>query len=645
MNDIQRQVYIDEAAELLCDLEVSLLELEEKPQDAELIGRIFRALHTIKGSGAMFGFDAIASFTHQLETAFEAVRDGRLQATPELVGLTLDARDHIQRLLHDSGGDAALTESGVRILARLGTTVPNSHRSAPEQPHDPEIRDEISALPHSYHICFEPHAELLLTGNNPILLLRELAELGECSLVAHLDRIPQLDAIDPEQCYTRWEILLTTTAGENAIRDVLLFVEDRATVTIECIDEESTGSLKCLSEALNESASRSPSPSVTLRVSADKLDSLVNIVGELVTVQARLSGYAAASGSAEAGFISEEVERLTERLRETTMSVRMLPIRETFSRFKRLVRDLSAELGKNAELTTEGDDTELDKTVIEQLSDPLLHLVRNAVDHGIERPEARRAAGKPVHGKVRLSARHEGAFVLIQVFDDGAGMNREAIRARATERGIIAPGAVLTDQEVLALIFQPGFSTATRVTEISGRGVGMDVVQRSLDTLRGSLSLTSEPGLGSTVTLKIPLTLAIIDGLLLQAAGDFYVVPLANISECLELTRRCDRRGGHSLIEVRGELVPYIVLRDHFALSGDPPPIEQVIVAETREGKCGFVVDRVIGDHHTVIKKLGCLYRHVEEIPGATILGNGAVALILDVEKLAAEVMRESRRN
>jgi two-component system chemotaxis sensor kinase CheA len=634
MNDVQRQVYIDEAAELLSDLEVSLLALEERPDDAELIGRIFRGLHTIKGSGAMFGFDAIASFTHQLETAFEAVRDGRVRVTPDLIGLTLDARDHIQRLLHQPAADALSTEAGMRILARLCTAAPDFEPAAADVPRSPEVPAEIPAAPRQYRIHFEPHPDILLTGNDPILLLRELAGLGECSLVAQLDRIPQLDAFDPEQCCTRWDALLTTTASENAIRDIFIFVEERATVTIERVAEPAR-----VPEA------RCSAPSATLRVSADKLDSLVNIVGELVTVQARLSGYAAASGSAEAGLIAEEVERLTERLRETTMSVRMLPIGETFSRFKRLVRDLSAELGKNVELTTEGDDTELDKTVIEQLNDPLMHLVRNAVDHGIERPEQRRAAGKPANGTVRLAARHAGAFVLIEVSDDGTGMNRDAIRARAVERGIIAPGAVLTDQEVLSLIFKPGFSTAERVTEISGRGVGMDVVQRSLDALRGSLSLASETGLGSTVTLKIPLTLAIIDGLLLEAAGEFYVVPLSNISECLELTRRSARPARHSLIEVRGELVPYIALRDHFALSGDPPPVEQVIVAETREGKCGFVVDRVIGDHHTVIKKLGCLYRHVEEIPGATILGNGSVALILDVERLAAEVMRETCRN
>jgi two-component system chemotaxis sensor kinase CheA len=326
------------------------------------------------------------------------------------------------------------------------------------------------------------------------------------------------------------------------------------------------------------------------------------------------------------------------------MSIRMLPIGDTFSRFNRLVRDLSAELGKKIEMVTEGGETELDKTVIEQLSDPLVHLVRNAVDHGIEQPERRLATGKPETGRIHLSACHSGAFVLIRVTDDGAGMNRDAIRARAIERGMIPSDAVLTDQEIFALVMQPGFSTSAQVTEISGRGVGMDVVQRSLDVLRGTLTVSSEPGRGTTVTLKIPLTLAIIDGLLVEAGGAFYVVPLSNISECIELRRSANGAHRGSLVNVRGELVPYVVLRDRFGLWGDPPEIEQVIVAETRDGKCGFVVDRVIGDHHTVIKKLGNLYRHVEEVSGATILGDGTVALILDVDKLAMELIRESRR-
>jgi two-component system chemotaxis sensor kinase CheA len=635
--DRHRQTYLDEAAELLADLEGSLLELEERPDDPELIGRAFRALHTIKGSGAMFGFDEVASFTHELETLFDAIRGGHVPMSMELVGISLAARDHIQGLLRVSP-DAAV-ESGDLILERLRRAVGNCGESPVESlpPCVPSV--EPAGELKAWRIVFEPLPDFFLSGADPVPLLEELRALGECSVSADVDRIPDLDAFNPEVCYTRWTVDLTTASSIDAIRDIFIFVDNHTRVSIDpVVDIQEPPHDTTLAPKKQEAAS-------TLRVSAAKLDDLVNIVGELVTVQARLSGYALASGASEVHFIAEEVERLTERLRENTMSIRMLPIGDTFNRFKRLVRDLSAELGKKIEMVTEGNETELDKTVIEQLSDPLVHLVRNAVDHGIEQPEQRLAAGKPETGRIHLSACHSGAFVLIRVTDDGAGLDRDAIRSRAIERGMISADAALTEQETFALVMKPGFSTSQQVTEISGRGVGMDVVQRSLDALRGTLSISSTPGRGTTLTLKIPLTLAIIDGLLVEAGGGFYVVALSNISECIEIRRRASAGHGRAaLVPVRGELVPYVVLRDRFALPGDPPEIEQVIVAETREGKCGFVVDRVIGDHHTVIKKLGNLYRHVEEVSGATILGDGSVALILDVDKLAVELIRESRR-
>jgi two-component system, chemotaxis family, sensor kinase CheA len=714
MTDSLRAAYLEEAGELLAELEVSLLELEAKPSDMELVGRVFRALHTIKGSGGMFGFDDVAAFTHELETVFDDVREGRIAVTPEIVGITLAARDHIQSLLRaaaggESPGDAPrepLEVSGAKILERLRQAAPVSAASlgsqavvvpletsrevAVEAAAD-QAADHNSDGTRSYRIRFEPHPDIFLSGVNPTLVLKELDELGDLSLIAHVDRIPDLDQFNPESCYTYWDAVLTTRASIDAIRDVFIFVEDRALISVEPIaagayeharigdllvergvadkaDVETTlaeiplaGELLVQAgvvseqqvaaavleqqhlDSLREKRNKSEAAS-TLRVPASKLDALVNIVGELVTVQARLSEFALISGDPEISFISEEVERLSELLRENAMSIRMLPIGETFTRFKRLVRDLSSELDKKVELTTEGNETELDKTVIEQLSDPLVHLIRNSVDHGIESPERRLAAGKPETGRIHLSATHAGAHVLIRVSDDGGGLNREAIRARAVERGLIAPDAQLNEQETNALIFKPGFSTAAKITGISGRGVGMDVVQRSLDALRGSLTVSSKPGKGTEVTLKIPLTLAIIDGLLVEAGGAYFVAPVSNISECIELTRN-GGSGRGSLVNVRGDLVPYVSLRDRFAIPGVAPKIEQVIVAETQDGKFGVVVDRIIGDHHTVIKKLGNIYRHVEEVSGATILGDGTVALILDVAKLTAGVIREGQLN
>ena len=670
MTDRHIATFLEEAAELLKELEHSLLELEERPDDSELVGRVFRAMHTLKGSGAMFGFTALSAFTHRLETVFDGVRSGTIPVTAELIGVTLSARDHIRFLLEAAhAGDSASDPIGESILNRLQQAV-GVEAPATQQTEAFDTRAAGGEQPigqrSSYRIRFQPAADILLNGTNPLLPLRELSDLGECSIIAHLDSIPALDRYDPEQCYTYWDAVLTTTAGENAIRDVFIFVEDRAQLTIRKIDTaeasaEGARSSPRVGEILVRKGSVTPdrlaaalleqqhlsdlrqSPQrteteSTLRVPAAKLDNLVNIVGELVTMQARLSTYALDSGEAEIGFIAGEVERLAETLRESTMGMRMLPIADTFARFKRLVRDLSCDLGKRVELVLEGSTTELDKSVIEFLADPLVHLIRNAVDHGIERPERRIAAGKPAVGKLVLSAQHEGAFVSIRVCDDGGGLQYDKIHARAVEQGLIARDAVLSEQETAALILKPGFSTSATVSEISGRGVGTDVVQRSVEALRGSLSLESTPGRGTSITLRIPLTLAIIDGLLVDVGGDCFVVPLASISSCMQLVREC-KDSQQSLVTVRDQLVPYIVLRDRFGIGGSPPRNEQVIIAETREGPCGLVVDRVIGEHHTVVKKLGHLCRHVDEVSGATILGNGKVALILDVEKVAAAVL------
>ncbi|MDX2150378.1 MAG: chemotaxis protein CheA [Bryobacteraceae bacterium] len=686
--DWQREAYREEAGELLAELEIALLELEQSPERADLIARVFRALHTIKGSGAMFGFTLIAEFTHEVETAFDLVREGALEASPELVNLTLAARDHIKRLLGAESDDAALAAAGAPLLERLRQVVGTrgGGAAAAKGILNPELPAE-SGEEQTFRIRFQPPPDLLADGTNPILLARELASLGELSSLVHVDSVPCLDAFDPEVCYASWDFVLTTRAGENAVRDVFLFVEDRVTLSIERI--EGAAGHKRLGEILVERGAldeeeleavlssrpllgaslvsegivapeqvdaalleqehmraagnrrRQTEATATLRVPAAKLDGLVDVVGELVTVQARLSRHATLSGDSEAIFIAEEIERLTAQLREGTMSVRMVPIAETFNRFKRLVRDLSNDLGKQVNLALEGGETELDKSVIEQLNDPLVHLVRNAMDHGIEGPEARAAAGKPACGSIRLSAAHSGAFVVVKVEDDGAGLNTAAIRERAVARGLLEPSAECSEQELFQLIFEPGFSTAKAVSGVSGRGVGMDVVKRSIEALRGSLSLSSRPGQGTTVTLKIPLTLAIIDGLLITAGDQFYVLPLANVLECVEIRRSSrEHRLGESVVIVRGEPVPYVSLRDWFDIPGTPPPIEQVIVTETAESKFGIVVDHVLGDHHTVIKKLGALYQHVEELSGATILGDGQVALILDVDKLCSGALQ-----
>ena len=655
-----KQSFREEAREIVIDLESALLALNENHADLELIGQVFRGLHTIKGSGAMFGFEDLAAFTHNLETAFDRVRSGQLDVSAELIDLTLAALDQIRAMLQD-GADKSALNSSTRdeILSKVQCLAGIHTARADEQVVSSEAAFQISEGEslRAWRIHFAPGPEMMLCGANPLLLIRELRQLGAASVHADLSGVPALELLDAERCYVTWDIALVTSAGEDAIRDVFIYVADSCELTIE-LDASSAHAAPepgttCVADvtaqALEEPrAGRSgrrnydtPENMASLRVPAAKLDQFVDLVGELVTVQARLSEVAARCDDPDVAAVSEEIERLTASLRENSMNIRMLPIRATFEKYRRLVHDLARDLGKDVELTMEGADTELDKSVIDQLGDPLMHLIRNSMDHGIEPRAVRAASGKRPTATIHLSARHSGASVLIAVSDDGAGINVDAVRSRAIEKGLVAADVSLTEAETYALIFEAGFSTAKQVTDVSGRGVGMDVVRQRVDSLRGSIDVVSNPGAGTQVTLRLPLTLAIIDGLLVSVGDAYFVLPLANTLECIELTAEdIERANGKQVANVRGELIPYIRLRQHFNIRTARPAIEQIMVVETEEGRYGFVVDQVLANCQTVIKNLGRFYRHVQVVSGATILGNGRVALILDPERLAQDAVR-----
>ena len=662
-----KQSFREEAREILVELEAALLELNENRGDMELVSRVFRALHTIKGSGAMFGFEDLAAFTHNLENAFDEVRNGRLEVSSELVDLTLAALDQIRAMLEEGaqGAPAADSAACAEILAQVRRLTGKPESRQAEKKAAAALTEPAAGRMRDWYIRFAPGPDMMRCGANPLLLLRELRQLGGLSVKASMAAIPPLAELDPERCYISWEMVLATAAEGDDLRDVFIFVEDGCEVSIEPASNQGSspapGSPQSSTESAPECAADqtaralkekripqggrrnydAPDNASSLRVPAAKLDQFVNLVGELVTVQARLSEIAAKCDDAEVAAVSEEIERLTSSLRENSMNIRMMPIRATFEKFRRLVHDLARDLGKNVELTIEGADTELDKTVIDQLSDPLMHLIRNSIDHGIGSPEVRAAHGKPPIATVHLSARHSGASVLIGVSDDGNGIDAEAVLSRAIERGMAAAGAELSETEIFAFIFQPGFSTAKTVTDVSGRGVGMDVVRQRVDSLRGSIEVASKRGSGTSVTLRLPLTLAIIDGLLVSIGEASFVLPLANILECIELTRAdIEAANGKHMANVRGEIIPYIRLREHFNIPTGRPAIEQIMIAATEQGRYGFVVDRVLGNCQTVIKNLGRFYRHVQLVSGATILGDGTVALILDPERLAVDAVR-----
>jgi two-component system, chemotaxis family, sensor kinase CheA len=680
--ELYQQTFRLEADELIGEIEAVILLVEENPEDDDAINRLFRAVHTLKGSGAMFGLTDIANFSHGLESVLEKVRSRQLRVSRELIDLTLAYRDHVSIMLHVGDGGVAVDVGRVEdIKQRLAALLPLPATAGitppPNTPVSPALADSSGI---AYRIRFAPQPPLFLSGTEPALLLDELRGLGDCVVVAHADDVPALEDADPESCYLTWDILLTTAAGIAAIKDVFAFVEDISTIEIvdissdfvrdpdaplprlgeillargDVASDDLSAALRSqnrlgdllvdsgqvsqgkITAALTEQQSiathQSAAKSDTVRVPSDKLDALINLVGELVTNQARLSEVARTAGNTALQAPVEEAERLTDELRDIVLTVRMMPIGATFSRFKRLVRDLSGELHKQIELATEGAETELDKTVIDRLGDPLVHLIRNCIDHGIESPDERRRSGKPERGTITLKAAHQGANVVISVIDDGAGLNTAVILSKAKEKGLVAADAELSDKDVFNLIFLPGFSTAAKVTDVSGRGVGMDVVRREVDALRGSIDVHSEPGRGTRVDLSLPLTLAIIEGLLIHVGDDSYVIPLSAVEECMELTGdRFATSSGRNVIQVRGAPVPLVRLRDIFGLIGPRPDLEQAVVVNVADERIGIAVDQVIGNHQTVIKSLGKMYRRADCISGATITGDGNVALILDL--------------
>jgi two-component system chemotaxis sensor kinase CheA len=698
MDDIQKAVletFHSETQELLTELESALLELEENPEDHELVGRVFRALHTIKGNAGMFGFEGISRFTHNMESVYDLVRDGSLRINKKIIDLTLAARDVIAEMIKDpEGEDPVLKVKADDILSAFEEYLPENINDEGES----AILD-LDGAPDldnkTFRIRFAPEQSIFTTGTNPLLLLKELTTLGNATIIPNMNELPDLDELDPEQCFFSWNIILTTGMGIDAIKDVFIFVEDRCRLTIDIIDEEAAleddeeylrlgdilterGDIsrselddvlgkrvplgrelvdmnlvpsEAVDSALFEqqvirevkTKRRAEDAAASIRVSSDKLDILVNLVGELVTMQARLTSTAAQLENPELIIISEMIELLTADLRDNTFSIRMIPIGSTFSSFRRTLRDLASDVGCEVELVTQGGETELDKTVIEKLRDPLIHLIRNAVDHGIEPPDVREAAGKSRTGTIILSASQAGADVLIRVADDGAGMDEEAIRIKALNMGLISPDSQLSRQELFALVFEPAFSTAAKVTSVSGRGVGMDVVKRHVDALRGKIEIDSHPGVGTDIHIRLPLTLAIIEGLQVDINGDKFIFPLSMVEECVELKREdADSIDGRRLAIVRDELIPYVRLRDWFAVDGEQKDIEQIVITNMNGNRVGFVVDFVVGEHQTVIKSLGKVYRNIEGISGASILGDGTVALIMDVPVIMKKVENEN---
>jgi two-component system chemotaxis sensor kinase CheA len=665
-----KEKFIEEAVENIADLEDALLALENDPDEKEeLVERVFRAMHSLKGGGAMFGFQKLSNFTHHLENIYDKVREGELSVTRGLLDITLQSVDHMKVLLDQSEELDKNTEAThkslivqvLKILEGEGSQSKNSEEEA-----EVTTANDLN----TFYIYFDPDKDIFDDGTNPLFLLDELCTLGSAKVMPCMSRVPRIEDIDPTRCYTFWEVVLSTEESENAIHDVFIFVEDQAKIEIhelssnnlldnkqfiEKLDKENELSADVGFDKINEIANNidhSEKTSQTtnqagptngggkeqtissIRVASDKIDHMMNLVSELVTTQARLSLKAEQSDDGELNTIAENVQKLSRQLRDNAFDIALVPVETMLTRFQRLVRDLSNSMNKKVRFTAEGTDTELDKNIIETLTDPLLHILRNSIDHGIETPEERKKKGKPEEGHILLKAYYSGASVHIQIHDDGKGIDIDKVKKKAIEKGIIESEDNVSNRELFDLIFKSGFSTSENVTDVSGRGVGMDVVRRKLSEIRGEVEVDSQVDAGTTLTVKLPLTLSIIDGLLVKIDRNSYVIPLSAVDKIYAAQHSDVVDTFNNLIVLDGEQVPFFYLREEFGLPESGSDMEEIVVVQYEEKRIGLVVDNVIGEYQAVLKSLGKMYKKQDIVSGATILGDGTVALVLDTNKM-----------
>jgi two-component system, chemotaxis family, sensor kinase CheA len=708
--DAALQTFFAEAHDLLNSMESALLRLDEGDKDPETINEIFRAAHTIKGSAGLFGLDDIVSFTHTVENVLDRARDEKISITSDLLSILLPCRDHIAKLvenaMHNRSNDTLCLAEGKALLNSLTPWLETSKANTPGA----VINTPQSQEPESWYISMKFGADLLRNGMEPLSILRFLSTLGSISQITTVaDQLPDLQEFDPEQLYLSFELTLLSNATQQQIEDAFMFVREDSNISIipprnniqaythliNSVPEntqrlgeilvkshvisyqeleaalvtqknqaKASGAVGMLGDILIEEQEVAPeiinaaldkqkkniekknSPENRfIRVDADRLDKLINLIGELVINRQRVDLLASKTGNATLMEAVTSMGNFTESIRDAALTLRMVPIGDTFQKFKRVVRDTAKSLNKEIELEIEGAETELDRSMVEKLNDPLMHIVRNAMDHGIEAVSIRQSRGKPDAGTIKLTARHDAGNIVIGIHDDGGGLNIEKIRKKAINNGIIEESEHYSRQELFQLIFHPGLSTAEQVTNLSGRGVGMDVVRRNIEELQGGIEIESEEAVGTSFSIRLPLTLAIIDGFHVTAGNIDFIVPQNTILECVDLNSLLHVQG-QNCVNLRGEQVPYIRLRDIFSLQAKESVREKIVVVQFGEKRAGIVVDELHGEIQTVVKPMGPIFQALKGIGGSSLLGTGAVALILDVQQLIGfAINREHQRN
>jgi len=659
--------FISEAQEQIEQVEQLLLQLEDAPDDAELLNALFRCAHTVKGSAGVFGLDAVVAFTHHVESLLDGLREGRQHLTPAMSTLLLQCNDQI-RVLVDAASDLASDVSaseGLRqhLVAELQRWT-DGEAAAPATASAPALGEQASPQAQAWHIGVRFGHDTFRNGMDPLAILNYLRGQGELDdVVLDASAVPALEQLEPESCHLDIGFTLRTGVGQAGIEDAFSFVREDCELRITPPVAEPDVAADAHATTGGVAAPATPAdprkPKARdgaedgrfIRVQADRLDAVINLLGELVVASAGASMLARETRQGALIEANGHMERLIEEIRNGTLQLRMVPIGETFSRFRRVVRDVAADLHKDVVLEIQGGETELDKSMVERIADPLMHLVRNALDHGLETPEERVAAGKPAQGQLTLSACHESGHVLIRIRDDGRGISRERVLKKAWDRGLVEPGVTLPDADILQLIFEPGFSTAEQVTNLSGRGVGMDVVRQNIEALRGRVQIASEPGQGTDIDIRLPLTLAIIDGFLIGVGDSRFIFPLESVVEVIQGDGlgQSMQADGRCCMELRGQVLPVMSLNEVYGLDCAPAVRPSVVVIQSAGRQYGVLVDVLMGHYQTVIKPLSRMFRSLRGISGSSILGNGDVALIFDVHALgdlaAAERMRRPTRS
>jgi two-component system, chemotaxis family, sensor kinase CheA len=696
--DQLKQTFFDECSEALQQIETGLTDIREGHGTDDTINAVFRSVHSVKGGAGIFGFEGLVKFAHVFETVLDEMRSGKLAASPDNVDVLLPANDVLTDLIAMTRAGEAIpdnhgAESRAALERLLGkgategdaedddTTPAEDFADLDFMPIRSDAFDEAdaSAGGQVFKIVFRPGSDLLKRANEPLYIIRELQKLGELALVAETDRLPPLAELEPDRPYIGWTATLRTTSAREQIEEVFEFVigDCELDISLEAAFLPSSTDPEPLpmpaaaapvaAAPAVEPLAEHPAPSIvpapvadggepvaaarpaaakqvatTMRVELEKIDRVVNMVGELVIAQAMLGqivhGLPEETSSRLAQMLDEVIHH-TRELKDSVMSMRAQSIGAVFQRMPRLVRELATRTGKKVRLEMHGENTEVDRSIIERLGDPLTHIIRNSIDHGIESPQDRLAAGKSDEGTIRLVAEHRGGRIVVEVSDDGGGIDPDRVLKKAKAKGLVSPDAVLNEDEINNLIFLPGFSTAETISDISGRGVGMDVVRRNIQDVGGRISLKSERGRGMTLQLALPLTLAVMDGMVIKVGGQTYVLPMSAIVECLRPARSDIHNllGGRGMLRLRGNLVPLTHLCDLLDL-GVPTESDErvVIIADAGDGtRFGLIVDELCGHQQVVVKSMEESYGTVPGVGGATILGNGRVALILDVEKLS----------